>query len=74
VKILIKTVNPVTLNFAESVLKQADIVSFVMDTHVSILEGSIGAIPRRIMVIDEDYEDACKALQDAGLGEEIFEG
>jgi len=59
-------------NYAESVLKDAQIVCFVLDTHVSILDGSIGAIPRRLTVIDEDYDDACKALQDAGLGDEIF--
>lgn len=69
---LIKTVNPVTLSFAEAILKDAGIQSFVMDQHVSIIEGSIGAIPRRLMVIDDDYEAAVRALELAELGDEIF--
>ena len=71
---LIKTVNPVTLSFAEAILKDAGIQSFVMDQHVSIIEGSIGAIPRRLMVIDDDYEAAVRALDLAELGDEIFRG
>lgn len=69
---VLKTVNPVTLSFAEAVLKEAQIESFVLDQHVSIVDGSIGAIPRRLMVIEEDYDDAVKALETAGLGDEVF--
>ena len=68
---ILKTVNPATLNFAQAVLKEADIPFFVMDQNVSIIEGSIGIIPRRLMVVDEDAEDAREALQVAGLGDEI---
>lgn len=68
---ILKTVNPATLNFAQAVLKEADIPFFVMDQNVSIIEGSIGIIPRRLMVVDEDAEDAREALRVAGLGEEI---
>jgi len=69
---ILKTVNPATLNFAQAVLKEADIPFFVMDQNVSIIEGSIGIIPRRVMVIDEDAEDARQALRDAGLGDDIY--
>lgn len=68
---ILKTVNSATLNFAQAVLKEADIPFFVMDQNVSIIEGSIGIIPRRLMVVDEDAEDAREALQVAGLGDEI---
>jgi len=68
---VLKTVNPATLNFAQAVLKEADIPFFVMDQNVSIIEGSIGIIPRRLMVVDEDAEDAREALYLAGLGAEI---
>ena len=37
----------------------------------SVIEGSIGIIPRRLMVIDEDAEEARQALHDAGLGDDI---
>jgi len=69
---ILKTVNPATLNFAQAVLKEADIPFFVMDQNMSLVEGSIGIIPRRVMVIDEDAEDARQALRDAGLGDEIY--
>lgn len=41
-----------------SVLSSRDIKAVVLDTHTSILEGQIGAIPRRVMVIEEDFEEA----------------
>lgn len=44
-----------------------------MDQNVSIIDGSIGIIPRRLMVVEEDYEDAKQAFIDAGLGENIHE-
>ena len=69
---ILKTVNPATLNFAQAVLKEADIPFFVMDQNVSIIEGSIGIIPRRLMVVDEDAEDARAALQAAGLGDDLY--
>ena len=69
---VLKTVNPATLNFAQAVLKEADIPFFVMDQNVSIIEGSIGIIPRRLMVVDEDAQDAREALEAAGLGDEIY--
>ena len=71
-KTILKTVNPATLSFAEAVLKDADIPCFVLDQHMSAMEGSIGAIPRRLNVIDEDADDARAVLTDAGLGEFVF--
>lgn len=68
---VIKTNNPVTINFAEAVLKDATIDYFVADTHASVLEGSIGAIPRRVMVLQDDEQAARRALSLAGLEEEL---
>lgn len=73
-KTILKTTNPATLSFAQAVLKDADIPFFVLDQHMSMMEGSIGAIPRRLNVIDEDADDARQALKDAGLGESLFYG
>ncbi|MGB0905966.1 MAG: DUF2007 domain-containing protein [Maricaulaceae bacterium] len=73
-KTVLKTTNPATLNFAEAILKDADIPAFIMDQHMSMLEGSIGIIPRRIMVVDEDAEDAKAALTANGLDEDIYHG
>ena len=67
----LKTVNPATLNFAQAVLKEAGIPFFLMDQNVSIIDGSIGIIPRRLMVVEDDVDDARQAFIDAGLSDEI---
>jgi len=36
-------------------LKDADLEHVVMDGHISVLEGTIGIFPRRLMVLDDDY-------------------
>lgn len=71
-KIVLKTTNPATLHFAQAVLRDAEIPAFVMDQHMSAMEGSIGIIPRRIMVVSDDADDAREALAAAGLGEDIY--
>lgn len=43
-------------------LKDAGIACFVYDTHMSIMEGSLGILPRRLAVIDEDFERALDIL------------
>ena len=64
-KELLRTNDVVLLSFASALLRDAAIESAVLDTHTSILEGSIGAIPRRLMVADEDYARARALLDDA---------
>ncbi|PHR59104.1 MAG: hypothetical protein COA43_09625 [Robiginitomaculum sp.] len=68
---IIKTNNPVTMSFARSVLQDSDIGFFMADVNASILEGSVGAILIRLMIIDEDEADARKALIAAGLEKEL---
>lgn len=60
-----------TLSFAQAVLKDSQIEYFIMDQHMSLMEGSVGAIPRRLMVIDEDEFAARRALTLAGLENEL---
>ena len=59
---VLKTTDPVLLNFAEAVLKSVGIESVVFDSHMSIMDGSLGILPRRLMVIESDYEPARSAL------------
>jgi hypothetical protein len=68
---VLKTNNPVELNFAEVVLTDAGIESVVFDTHMSILDGSMVILPRRLMVADEDADRASALLADA-LGQADF--
>ena len=53
--------------YAETILNSNDIVSFTFDENISVLEGSIGILPRRLMVLEIDYEQALELLEDFGL-------
>jgi Putative prokaryotic signal transducing protein len=64
-KELFRTNDPVRLSWAEAVLSAAGIGSVVLDSYTSIIEGSIGAIPRRLMVDDGQYEHARSILEAA---------
>lgn len=64
-KELLRTNDVVLLSFAAALLREAGIEPVVLDTHTSILEGSIAAIPRRMMVADADYARARLLLDDA---------
>jgi len=65
-KELLRTNDPVRLSFVEALLSAAGIESVVLDQHTSIIEGSIGAIQRRIMVEDRDHGRAKLLLREAG--------
>ena len=65
-KILLRTNDPVQISWVMALLADGDIQALVMDSHSSIVEGSIGAIPRRIMVADEDLAAARSILRQAG--------
>ncbi|NOZ33206.1 MAG: DUF2007 domain-containing protein [Alphaproteobacteria bacterium] len=69
---LIRTNDPITLSFAQSLLKDSSIESFIADTHMSVLEGSVGAIQRRLMVLDEDLVAATRVIREAGLEAELL--
>ncbi len=64
---VIRSNDPVELSFAQSVLVDAGIDCILLDQHTSMLEGSIGAIPRRLCVADDDLDDARDLLRAAGL-------
>lgn len=64
---LFRSNDPVLLSWAEAVLKEAHVMAVVMDAHMSVLEGSIGALPRRLMVTDDDEVRARQLLREAGV-------
>lgn len=59
--------DPVRLSFIGSVLADAGIPSIQLDVHMSIMEGSAGAIPRRLAVAEEDAAQADRVLRESGL-------
>jgi len=54
-KCLLRTTDPTLIAFAQALLAGEDIAAFEMDVHTSILEGSIGLLPRRLMVVERDH-------------------
>jgi len=62
---ILKSNNVVELNFAEVVLKDAGIPSVVLDSHMSVMDGSMVILPRRLMVSNEDEARAQAILKDA---------
>ena len=65
-KELIRTNDPVLISWLLSALAQEGIEAVVLDTHASIVEGSISAIPRRVMVMDAELLPARRILAEAG--------
>lgn len=63
---LLRTNDLVKLSFLDAVLRDGGIESIVLDQHMSVLEGSAGAIPRRLMVSDEDADAARRILREVG--------
>ncbi len=61
-KEILRTNDAVLLSWTQAVLADFGIESVILDAHTSIIEGSIGAIPRRLMVADEDYTAAQRQL------------
>ncbi len=63
-KELLRTNDPTLIAFATSLLRGEDIEFFEMDVHMSVLEGSIGVLPRRLMVRAEDHFRAEAVMRD----------
>lgn len=70
---LIRTNDAVLLSAIEALLKSADIAHLIADQNMSVLEGSIGIFPRRILVDDDELAAARQLLADAGFGNELRE-
>ena len=70
-KELVRTNDPVLLSWLQALLTDAGIGSNIFDTHTSILEGSAGAIPRRLVVADLDFRAAKNVLMEAGAGKHL---
>lgn len=63
-KELIRTNDPTLIAFVSALLQGEEIDCFEMDVHMSVLEGSVGILPRRLMVADRDHFRARAILRD----------
>lgn len=66
---ILRSNNPVLLNFIEVLLRDAGCEPLVLDGNMSVMEGSIGILPRRLLVPEEHWVQARRVLEDAGLGQ-----
>jgi hypothetical protein len=69
---LLRTTDPTLVPFASALLRAEHIDFFVLDTNMSIVEGSLGILPRRLMVLEADLLRARAILRDNGI--EPYEG
>ncbi len=70
-KELLRTNDPTVIAYASALLDGEEIDSFQMDVHMSVLEGSIGILPRRLMVRDEDLDRARIVLRDNDIAVDV---
>ncbi|MEN8656582.1 DUF2007 domain-containing protein [Marivita sp.] len=68
---LLRTNDITLIPLARAVLEDEGIDSFELDVNMSILEGSIGILPRRLMVRSDELDDARRVLREYGVK---FEG
>lgn len=68
---IVRTNDPVLISFLESLLDEAGIEHFVADGNMSILEGSLGMLPRRVLVDADQADQARRLIVDAGLSHEL---
>ncbi|MFZ2156887.1 DUF2007 domain-containing protein [Bradyrhizobium sediminis] len=68
---LVRTNDMVLVSAVGALLDGANIRHLVLDQNMSILEGSLGVLPRRILVHEDDDREARQILSDAGLAHEL---
>jgi hypothetical protein len=68
---LVRTNDIVLVSAVGALLDGANIHHLVLDQNMSVIEGSLGVLPRRILVHDDDNRQARQLLSDAGLAHEL---
>jgi hypothetical protein len=68
---LVRTNDLVLISAIEALMQGAKIDFVVLDQNMSVLEGSLGMLPRRILVGADQVARARRLLQEAGLGHEL---
>ena len=64
-RVVLTTNNAVLLDFARVLLADAGIEAVIFDGHMSIMDGSLGVLPRRLMVAEDDFARADSVLREA---------
>ena len=64
-KELFRSNDPVLIGFMEALLRDAGIAHLVFDSNMSVMEGSLGILPRRVLVEDGRFQEAERLLAEA---------
>jgi hypothetical protein len=70
---LLRSNDPVLISFVSALLDEAGVGFTVADMNMSVLEGSIGALPRRVLVEQDQLSRARRILTEAGIGHALAE-
>lgn len=70
-KEIVRTNDAVLVSAVTALLDGAGIANMVLDQNMSVLEGSLGVLPRRVLVADDELDAARRLLMEAGLGHEL---
>ena len=70
-KEVIRSNDPVLISFVSALLKEAGIAFTVLDTNMSVMEGSIGVLPQRVLVDEGSMDKARALLTEAGVGNDL---
>lgn len=68
---LMRSNDAVVISFVEALLREAGVTFFVADENMSVLEGSLGILPRRVMVAEDEADEARRLLIEAGVADEM---
>lgn len=68
---IVRTNDPVLISAIEALLRGAGIEPIVLDQNMSVMEGSLSFLQRRVMVNDDEVRTAREILREAGLGHEL---
>jgi putative signal transducing protein len=68
---LLRTNDAVLITAIEALLNGAHIEHMVVDRNMSVLEGSIGIFPRRVLVGEDQFDAARRLLEDTGFANEL---
>jgi hypothetical protein len=71
---ILRTNDLVLITVIESILKAERIAYFIADQNMAAAEGSLGFLPRRILVDSEERARARRLIAEAGLGKELLDG
>ena len=66
-KELLRTNDIVLVSYVKTILDDVCIATFELDVNTSTLEGSIGILPRRVMVVESQWDEAVDLLEDQGI-------